>query len=71
MYKYKAKLVSSQEVIAEANNLEDLEAAILGFRRKQKQDEHTRGNEKIQIIHVERDSLKGKNKSKEELVKIV
>ena len=71
MYKYKAKLVSSQEIIAEANSLEDLEAAILSFRRKQKQEEHTRGNESIQILHVERDNLKGTNKSKEELIKTV
>lgn len=71
MYRFKAKLVSTQEVVAQANSLEEIEGLILGFRRKQKYDEHTRANEKIQIIHVERDSLKGKHKSKEEILKVV
>ncbi|VEU75503.1 Uncharacterised protein [Mycoplasmopsis maculosa] len=71
MYKYKAKLISTQEVVAQANTLEDLDGMILGYRRKQKVGEHTNGNEKIQIIHVERDSLKGKHKSKEIILKEV
>ncbi|WP_027120813.1 MAG6790 family protein [Mycoplasmopsis lipofaciens] len=71
MYKYKAKLISSQEVVAEANTLEDLEGLVLGFRRKQKYGEHTEANELIQIIHVKRDSLKGKHKSKEEILKTI
>lgn len=71
MYQYKAKLVSSQEIIAEANNLEDLNAQIISFRRGQKRGEHTSGNEPIQIIHIERNSLKGKNLSKEEIIKTV
>ncbi|SBO45696.1 hypothetical protein MBOVJF4428_00743 [Mycoplasmopsis agalactiae] len=36
MYKYKAKLIVNQEIIATANSLEDIEAAVLGYRRKQK-----------------------------------
>ncbi|MBZ4195168.1 MAG6790 family protein [Mycoplasma tauri] len=71
MYKFKAKLIVNQEVIAEANTLEDIEAAVLGYRRKQKTGEHTSGNEKIEIIHVERDSLKGKHKSKEVILKVI
>ncbi len=29
MYKYKAKLIVNQEIIATANSLEDIEAAVL------------------------------------------
>ncbi|MBN4083498.1 hypothetical protein JXZ92_01510 [Mycoplasma sp. CSL10137] len=71
MYKYKAKLVSSGEVVAKANTLEELEGLIKGFRRGQKHGMHTQGNEKIEVIHVERDHLKGENYSKEHLIKIV
>ncbi|WP_036452660.1 MAG6790 family protein [Mycoplasma buteonis] len=71
MYKYKAKLVASNEVIAQANTLEELEGMIKGFRRGQKRGEHTQGNEKIEIIHVERNNLEGKSGSKEVSVKIV
>ncbi|MGV2392458.1 UNVERIFIED_CONTAM: hypothetical protein O8I53_05470 [Campylobacter lari] len=71
MYKYKARLISSQEVIAQANHLDDLDGMILSYRRKQKAGEHTSGNERIQVIHVERDSLKGKHKSKEVILKEV
>ncbi|WP_280125012.1 MAG6790 family protein [Mycoplasmopsis bovis] len=72
MYKYKAKLIVNQEIIATANSLEDIEAAVLlGYRRKQKVGDHTSGNEKVEIIHVERDSLKGKHKSKEVVLKVI
>ncbi len=71
MYKYKAKLIVNQEIIATANSLEDIEAAVLGCRRKQKVGDHTSGNEKVEIIHVERDSLKGKHKSKEVVLKVI
>lgn len=71
MYKYKAKLIVNQEIIATANSLEDIEAAVLGYRRKQKVGAHTSGNEKVEIIHVERDSLKGKHKSKEVVLKVI
>ncbi|WP_027334769.1 MAG6790 family protein [Mycoplasmopsis felifaucium] len=71
MYKYKAKLISTQDIIAEANTLDDLDGLILGYRRKQKLGEHTSGNEKIEVIHVERNSLGGKHKSKEVVLKIV
>ncbi|WP_406617365.1 MAG6790 family protein [Mycoplasmopsis adleri] len=71
MYKYKAKLISTQEIIAEANTIDDLEGLILGYRRKQKLGQHTSGNEKVEIIHVERNSLGGKHKSREEIVKVV
>ncbi|APJ38385.1 MAG6790 family protein [Mycoplasmopsis pullorum] len=71
MYKYKAKLISNGEIIAQANNLEDLEGLIKGFRRGQKYGVHTRSNEKIEIIHTERNNLEGKRKSKEEILKIV
>nr|WP_318028100.1 hypothetical protein [Mycoplasmopsis bovis] len=42
MYKYKAKLIVNQEIIATANSLEDIEAAVLGYRRKQKVGDHTK-----------------------------
>ncbi|QJG67258.1 MAG6790 family protein [Mycoplasma phocoenae] len=71
MYKYKAKLLVNQNVIASANTLEQLKHQILSFRRKQKYNEHTFKNEKIQIIHVERDHVKGKHKSKEDVLTIV
>lgn len=71
MYKYKAILVSSREKVAEANTLMELEGQIKSFRRGQKRGEHTRANEKIEIIHNERNNLEGKRKSKEELIKIV
>ncbi|WP_426461536.1 MAG6790 family protein [Mycoplasma hafezii] len=71
MYKYKAKLVASGEVVAQANTLEELEGMIKGFRRGQKRGEHTQGNEKIEILHVERNNLEGKRGSKEVTVKIV
>ncbi|MBT1397854.1 hypothetical protein FCM72_00425 [Mycoplasma bovis] len=71
MYKYKAKLIVNQEIIATANSLEDIEAAVIGYRRKQKVGDHTSGNEKVEIIHVERDSLKGKHKSKEVVLKVI
>lgn len=71
MYKYKAKLISNQEIIAEANSLVDLEALIKSFRRAQKRGVHTRANEKIVIIHTERNNLSGKKFSKDEILKIV
>ncbi|QKT05267.1 MAG6790 family protein [Mycoplasma sp. OR1901] len=71
MYKYKAKLISSGEVIAKANTLDELEGLIKGFRRGQKHGIHTQGNEKIEVIHVERDHLKGESYSKDILIKIV
>lgn len=71
MYKYKAKLISTSEIVAQANTLEELEGAIKGFRRGQKHGLHTRGNEKIEIIHIERNHLEGKSHSKEEILKIV
>ncbi|UWV84405.1 MAG6790 family protein [Mycoplasmopsis felis] len=71
MYKYKAKLISSSEIIAKANSLQELEGLIKGFRRGQKHGVHTQGNEKIEIIHVERDHLKGEHYSKEVVIKIV
>ncbi|AKF41218.1 hypothetical protein MCANUFG4_00898 [Mycoplasmopsis canis UFG4] len=71
MYKYKAKLLSNSEIIAKANTLEELEGLIKGFRRGQKHGVHTQGNEKIEIIHIERDHLRGEHHSKEVLIKVV
>ncbi|WP_406613966.1 MAG6790 family protein [Mycoplasma corogypsi] len=71
MYKYYAKLLSSGEVVAQAHTLEDLEGKIKSFRRGQKHGEHTQGNEKIEIIHVEQNHLEGKKASKEVKVKVV
>ncbi|QNM93605.1 hypothetical protein H9M94_03330 [Mycoplasma sp. Pen4] len=71
MYKYKAKLISNNEVIAQANTIEEIEGLIKGFRRGQKHGEHTRMNEKIEIIHVERNDLRGKHHSKEVVIKTV
>ena len=71
MYKYKAKLTSSQEIIAQANTLEDIEGLVLGYRRKQKYDEHTSAKVPVEIIHVERDNLKGKYKTDEKVVKVI
>ncbi|MEA4134455.1 hypothetical protein NPA13_01045 [Mycoplasma sp. 2045] len=71
MYKYKAKLVASGEVIAQANTIDELEGQIKGFRRGQKHGLHTKGNEKIEIFHIERNNLEGKSHSKEVSVKVV
>ncbi|VEU63524.1 MAG6790 family protein [Mycoplasmopsis bovirhinis] len=71
MYKYKARLLSDGQIIAKANTLEELEGLIKGFRRGQKHREHTQGNVKIEIIHVERNHLRGENYSKEVLIKVV
>ncbi|QZE12100.1 MAG6790 family protein [Mycoplasma sp. Ms02] len=71
MYKYKAKLLSNGEIIAEANTLPDLEGLVKKFRRGQKYGEHTRLNEKIEIIHIERDNLKGRRFSKQDVIKVV
>ncbi|TDV24316.1 hypothetical protein BCF59_0275 [Mycoplasmopsis mustelae] len=71
MYKYKARLLSSNEVVAKANSLDELEGLIKGFRRGQKHGVHTQGNEKIKIVHVERDHLKGEHFSKEVVIKTV
>ncbi|WP_036463841.1 MAG6790 family protein [Mycoplasmopsis sturni] len=71
MYKYKAKLVANGEIIAQENSLDDLNAAIKRFRRGQKHGLHTKANENIEIIHVQRDGLHGKEFSKEEIIKIV
>ncbi|WP_025755230.1 MAG6790 family protein [Mycoplasmopsis cricetuli] len=71
MYKYKARLVSNGEIVAQANNLDDLSGLIKGYRRGQKHGMHTKANENIEIIHVERDGLHGKHFSKEVIIKIV
>ncbi|QCZ36945.1 MAG6790 family protein [Mycoplasma nasistruthionis] len=71
MYKYKAKLVSNGELIAQANTLDELEGLIKGFRRGQKHGLHTKGNEKIEVVHVERNHLEGKRASKEVVLKTV
>ncbi|MHA0272444.1 MAG6790 family protein [Mycoplasma sp. 48589B] len=71
MYKYKARLLNKDEVVAQANTIEELEGLIKGFRRGQKHGLHTMGNEKIEIIRVERNHLEGKEASKEVLLKIV
>ncbi|EFF41620.1 MAG6790 family protein [Mycoplasmopsis alligatoris] len=71
MYKYKAKLLTNQEIVAQANTLEELEGLIKGFRRGQKHGVHTRANDKIEIIHIERNNLEGKRASKEEVLKVV
>ncbi|WP_029906394.1 MAG6790 family protein [Mycoplasmopsis opalescens] len=71
MYKYKAKLLANQEIIAQANDIDELEGMVLSFRRKQKYGEHTLANEKVEIIHVLRDNLKGQHKSKEEVIKTI
>ncbi|AKA50015.1 MAG6790 family protein [Mycoplasmopsis gallinacea] len=71
MYKYKAKLLSNGELVAQSNSLEDLEGQIKSFRRKQKYGLHTKQNEKIQILHVERNNLEGASHSKEVVLKNV
>ncbi|UUD36532.1 hypothetical protein NPA08_01720 [Mycoplasmopsis citelli] len=71
MYKYKAKLVSNGEVVAQANTLDDLNGLIKNYRRGQKHGLHTKANENIEIIHIERDNLHGKHQSKEVVLKIV
>ncbi|MFV8479634.1 MAG6790 family protein [Mycoplasma sp. T193] len=71
MYKYKAKLLSNDEIIAQANTIEELEGQIKGFRRGQKHGLHTKANEKIEIIRVERNHLEGKEASKEVILKVV
>ncbi|UUM20107.1 MULTISPECIES: MAG6790 family protein [unclassified Mycoplasma] len=71
MYKYKAKLVASGEIVAQANSLDDLSGLIKNYRRGHKHGTHTKANENIEIIHVERDNLHGKYASKEVVLKIV
>ncbi|WLP85535.1 MAG6790 family protein [Mycoplasma seminis] len=71
MYKYKAKLITDGEIVAQANTIEELEGLIKGFRRGQKHGLHTKANEKIEIIRVERNNLEGKEASKEILLKVV
>lgn len=69
MYQYKAVLKSTQEVIAEGHSVDDIEKAVLGFRRQQKKNEHTEMNVPVEIIHVKKNVEQ--NKNKEELVKII
>ncbi|WP_027334210.1 MAG6790 family protein [Mycoplasma elephantis] len=71
MYQYKAVLNSNQEIIAEAHSIEDIEKQIKRFKREQKQNLHTRGNDTISIYHVNRKTAEGNNNEKEKLVKVV
>lgn len=71
MYRYKAKLASTNEVITQSNTIEDLEHNIVTFRRLQKYAVHTRANDKIQIYHIEQNHKIGKRASKEVLIKVV
>lgn len=71
MFQYKAILISTKEVVAEGHTLQDVENEIVSFRRGQKKGLHTKGNEKIQIFHVQRNQKEGTWKAKEELIKIV
>ncbi|MGL4343096.1 MAG: MAG6790 family protein [Metamycoplasmataceae bacterium] len=71
MFQYKAVLVSSKKVIATGHSVKDIENDILSFRRKQKKGEHTQQNEKIEIIHMQRNQKEGSSKAIEKIVKIV
>lgn len=71
MYQYKAILQKSNKVIAEAHSVEDVEKLIVRFKREQKRNLHTRGNEKINIFHVTRKTAEGQNQTKETLIKVV
>ncbi|VEU76053.1 MAG6790 family protein [Mycoplasmopsis columboralis] len=71
MYKYKARLVANGEIVAQANTLDDLSGLIKSYRRGQKHGLHTKANENIEVIHIERDNLHGKYASKEVVIKIV
>lgn len=64
MYQYKARLQSNHEVIAEGHTVEEIEAAIVSYRRAQKHGEHTRGNEPIEVIDVRRKQLTGERDEK-------
>jgi len=69
MYQYKAVLKSTKEVIAEGHSVEDIEHAVLHYRRQQKNNSHTEMNVPVEVIHVKHNVEK--NINKEELVKII
>ncbi|WP_127942810.1 MULTISPECIES: MAG6790 family protein [unclassified Mycoplasma] len=69
MYQYRARLKSSQEIIAESHTLENIEHQITAFRRAQLQGKHTKMNEPVEVIHIFRNKKQGTGK--EVLVKIV
>lgn len=71
MFQYKAVLLSTNEIIAEGHSVQDVENDIKKFKRAGKKGEHTRVNEKIEIIHIQRDQRKGVWYSKEETIKVV
>lgn len=70
MYQYKAVLVSSKEVITEGHTLEEIEHALIAYRRQAKKGVHPHTNDQIKIVHVRRNKLWGR-KSTEEIIKIV
>ena len=69
MYQYKAMLKSNRTIIAEGHSVEDIEHAVLHFRRQQKKNAHTKMNEPVEVIHVKHNVEK--NQHKEELIKII
>lgn len=68
MYQYKAILSSTREVIAQEHTIEDLENAVLHYRRGQKKGEHTLGNVKVEVYHIENDH---DGRIKEKLIKSI
>lgn len=64
MYQYKARLQSNHKLIAEGHTVEEIEAAIVTYRRGQKHGEHTRGNEPVEVIDVRRNKLTGQKDEK-------
>lgn len=71
MYQYKAILRSTGEVIHEGHTIQEVEHAVVHFRREQRKGLHTHGNDKIDIYHAIRNKLFGWRKSRKELIKTV
>ncbi|OYD26550.1 hypothetical protein EI74_0755 [Mycoplasma testudineum] len=71
MYQYKAILKTTGEKIAEGHSVQEVEQEVKSYRRGQKHGEHTRGDDLVEIIHVERSKKEGTLASKEKLVKTV
>lgn len=69
MYQYVAILQSTKETIAEAHTISEIEGMVVHFRRGQKHGEHTHGNDKVEIFHIQRDKLHGTGKPV--LVKVI
>lgn len=71
MYQFRAVLRSTNEIISEGHTIDDVEKDIVHFKRQQKHNAHTRGNEKIVIYHMKRHKVFGFKRPAKKLVKIM